>query len=62
MYWFRHILMIRATAAAVLAALAVVIAIFGADDSAVARVQDEDAGQCWDPDIEFPVPCDEDEE
>jgi hypothetical protein len=29
---------------------------------ATARVQDEDAGQCWDPDVEFPVPCDEDEE
>ena len=27
-----------------------------------AREQDDDAGQCWDPDIEFPVPCDEDEE
>lgn len=28
---------------------------------AAAREQ-EDGGQCWDPDIEFPVPCDEDEE
>lgn len=26
-----------------------------------ARVN-EDGGLCWDPDIEFPVPCDEDEE
>lgn len=26
------------------------------------RVQDEDAGLCVDPTIEFPVPCDEDEE
>lgn len=29
--------------------------------AAIAREQDEDAGLCWDPDIEFPVPCDEDE-
>lgn len=26
------------------------------------RIQDEDAGLCIDPTIEFPVPCDEDEE
>jgi hypothetical protein len=29
---------------------------------ASARLQDDDAGQCWSPDVEFPVPCDEDEE
>lgn len=28
---------------------------------ASARVN-EDGGLCWDPDIEFPVPCDEDED
>ena len=29
--------------------------------AADARVNEE-GGMCWDPDVEFPVPCDEDEE
>ncbi|MGQ0674029.1 MAG: hypothetical protein ACT4N2_14290 [Hyphomicrobium sp.] len=44
------------------AAIALGVLLAEGVETAEARVQDEDAGQCWDPDIEFPVPCDEDEE
>lgn len=43
-------------------ALAVAVLLLLAAGAAPARVQDDDAGQCWDPDVEFPVPCGEDEE
>lgn len=46
----------RATFAALLAMLG--CAMMTSQGSA--RVQDDDL--CWEPDIEFPVPCDEDED
>ena len=33
---------------------------FGFYSPAAARVEDE-GGMCWVPDVEFPVPCDEDD-
>ena len=42
--------------------LGALVAIMLIASPAPAREQDDDAGVCWDPDIEFPVPCDEDEE
>lgn len=46
----------RATIAAFLVILSCALTI----SQSSARVQDDDL--CWEPDIEFPVPCDEDED
>jgi hypothetical protein len=45
-----------------LTALLLALSLAVAGVPTLAREQDEGAGLCWDPDIEFPVPCDEDEE
>lgn len=45
------------------AAIVALVAILGCGltiSQGSARVQDDDL--CWEPDIEFPVPCDEDED
>lgn len=41
--------------------LLLVILVSLAPIPASARIN-EDGGRCWEPDIEFPVPCDEDED
>ena len=45
-----------------LKAVAIIVALALLATPVGARVQDDDDGLCWDPDIEFPIPCGEDEE